>query len=184
LIKAHIKLKINNKSYNQQKVMANKKIFQILRNSTVYNDYATAAAAFNVPADVTGLMDGQLKSARYVDGNTEKAIIGIWNSTTKKWSMIDIESSLLHAVLNAKQINVTDPSSGETKALDEVIFENETVTAAALNDLNEKIKAIENANFGDSIDNAISTAAADASTKANAAKEAAIATAKEDATNI
>lgn len=150
------------------------KIFQILRNSSVYNDYTTAAAAFNVPADVTGLIDGQLKSARYVDSDTEKAIIGIWNSTTEKWSMIDIESSLLHAVLNANQINVTDPSSNETKALDEVIFENETVTAAALNDLNEKIKAIENANFGDSINNAISTAAEDASTKANAAKEAAI----------
>ena len=158
-----------------------KKIFQILRNSNVYNDYTTAAAAFNVPVDVSGLIDGQLKSARYVDGDTEKAIIGIWDSDTNKWSMIDIESSLLHAVLNAKQINVTDPSSGETKALDEVIFENETVTAAALNDLNEKIKAIENANFGASIDNAISTAAEDASTKANAAKEAAIATAAEDA---
>jgi hypothetical protein len=76
--------------------------------------------------------------------------------------------------LNAKQINVTDPSSGETKALDEVIFENETVTAASLNDLNEKIMAIENANFGDSINNAISTAKEDATTKANAAKEAAI----------
>ena len=144
--------------------MANK-IFQILRNSTVYNDYTTAAAAFNVPADVTGLIDGQLKSARYVDGNTEKAIIGIWNSTTKKWSMIDIESSLLHAVLNAKQINVTDPSSGETKALDKVIFENETATATSLNDLNEKIKAIENA---------ISTAKEDATNKANAAQAAAI----------
>ena len=161
--------------------MANK-IFQILRNSSVYNDYATAAAAFNVPADVSSLFDGQLKSARYVDGDTEKAIIGIWNSATNKWSMIDIESSLLHAVLNAKQINVTDPSSGETKALDEVIFESETVTAASLNDLNEKIMAIENANFGASIDNAISTAAEDASTKANAAQTAAIATAAEDAT--
>lgn len=96
--------------------MANK-IFQILRNSTVYNDYTTAAAAFNVPADVTGLIDGQLKSARYVDGNTEKAIIGIWNSTTKKWSMIDIESSLLHAVLNAKEDATTKANAAKEAAI-------------------------------------------------------------------
>ena len=80
------------------------KIFQILRNSKVYNDYTTAAAAFNVPNDVTGLIDGQLKAARYVDTDEkEKAIIGIWDSGTSKWSMIDIKSSLLNYAIPAAQ---------------------------------------------------------------------------------
>ena len=93
------------------------KIFQILRNSAVYDNYQTAAAAFNVPDDTTGLIDGQLKSARYIDvDKKEKAIIGIWDSDTSKWSMIDIKSSLLNYAIPAASQDASEKAYAAKEA--------------------------------------------------------------------